>query len=90
MAAFCWLRSREITDNLVELLIQIVHRIGARVQRRVEKELLNDFKKVSGKTGLLFQLAEAALDIGQTRRCGKRSNLSHCGRTDLKESGAGV
>lgn len=62
LAAFCWLRSREITDNLVELLIQIVHRIGARAQRRVEKELLNDFKKVSGKTGLLFQLAEAALD----------------------------
>jgi hypothetical protein len=24
VAAFCWLRSQEITDNLVELLIQIV------------------------------------------------------------------
>ncbi len=62
LAAFCWLRLAEITDNLVELLIQIVHRIGARAERKVEKELLNDFKKVSGKTGLLFQLAEAALD----------------------------
>ena len=62
LAAFCWLRLTEITDNLVELLIQIVHRICARAERRVEKELLNDFKKVSGKTGLLFQLAEAALN----------------------------
>ncbi len=61
LSAFCWLRSSEITDNLVELLIQMVHRIGARAQRRVERELLDDFKKVSGKTGLLFQLAEAAL-----------------------------
>ncbi len=62
LAAFCWLRSQEITDNLVELLIQIVHRIGARAERRVDKELLDDFKKVSGKTGLLFKLAQAALD----------------------------
>ncbi len=62
MAAFCWLRIQEITDNLVELLIQIVHRIGARASRRVEKELLNDFKQVSGKTGLLFRLAEAAVE----------------------------
>ena len=29
VAAFCWLRSQEITDNLVELLIQIVHGIKA-------------------------------------------------------------
>ncbi|NER28184.1 MAG: Tn3 family transposase [Symploca sp. SIO1C4] len=61
IAAFCWLRIQEITDNLVELLIQIVHRLGARAQRRVEKELLNDFKQVSGKTSLLFRLAEAAI-----------------------------
>ena len=61
LSAFCWLRLREITDNLVELLILIVHRIGARAERKVERELLDDFKKVSGKTGLLFQLAEAAL-----------------------------
>lgn len=60
LTAFCWLRLTEITDNLVELLIQIVHRIGARAERRVEKELLDDFKKVSGKTGLLFQLAVVA------------------------------
>ena len=61
LSAFCWLRLAEITDNLVELLILIVHRISARAERRVERELLDDFKKVSGKTGLLFQLAEAAL-----------------------------
>ena len=61
LAAFCCLRTQEITDKLVDLLIQIIHRIGARAERRVTKELLDDFKKVSGKTGILFQLAEAAM-----------------------------
>jgi hypothetical protein len=62
LSAFCWLRTQEITDKLVELLIQIIHRINSRAERRVSKELLDDFKKVSGKTGILFQLAEAAMD----------------------------
>lgn len=62
MSAFCWLRTQEITDKLVELLIQIIHRINSRAEKRVSKELLDDFKKVSGKTGILFQLAEAAMN----------------------------
>jgi hypothetical protein len=62
LAAFFWLRSREITDNLIELLIQIIHRIGVRAERKVNKELLNDFRRVNGKTNLLFQMAEAALN----------------------------
>lgn len=62
VAAFCWLRSQEITDSLVELLIQIVHRIGVRAERRVEKELIADFKRVDGKTNLLFRIAEVSLE----------------------------
>lgn len=62
LAAFFWLRSREITDNLIELLILIIHRIGVRAERKVEKELINDFRKVNGKTGILFQMADAALN----------------------------
>lgn len=62
LAAFFWCRGREITDNLVELIIQIVHRIGARAERKVEKEFLRDFRKVSGKTNLLFRMAEKAVE----------------------------
>ncbi len=62
LAALCRLRAQEITDGLVELLIQIVHRIGAKAERRVEKELLDDFRRVSGKTGLLFRIAEASIE----------------------------
>src|SRR6266508_1130406 len=58
LAAYCVLRAQEITDQLVELLIDIVHRIGAKAQRKVEKAFLADLKRVSGKANLLFQLAE--------------------------------
>ena len=61
MAAFCIQRSQEITDNLIELLNQIIHRIDTRAVRRINKELIDEFKAVSGKTGLLFRLAEAAI-----------------------------
>ena len=62
MAAFFWLRCREITDNLIELLIQIIHRISAKAERKVEKELINDFRRVNGKTNLLFQIADTAIN----------------------------
>ena len=61
IAALCFVREREVTDGLVEVLLQIVHNIGARSEKKVDKILLQDFKKVSGKNGLLFQMAEAAL-----------------------------
>ncbi|MDJ0595975.1 MAG: Tn3 family transposase [Pleurocapsa sp. MO_226.B13] len=65
MAAFCVQRSQEITDNLIELLNQIIHRIDTRAVRRINKELIDEFKTVSGKTGLLFRIAEAAIAAPQ-------------------------
>ena len=61
LAAFAYLRGRALTDSLIELLIETVHRISARADRRVERELLEDLKRVTGKQNLLFQLADAAL-----------------------------
>lgn len=55
-------REREITDVLVDLLIATVHRIGARADRRVTKELIDAFRKVTGKENILFSIAEAALE----------------------------
>ena len=62
LAAFVHLRERELTDSLVDLLIETVHQIGARAERRVDRELLDDLKRVTGKQTLLFELAGAALD----------------------------
>ncbi len=55
-SAFFWLRSFEISDNLIDLLIQIIHRIGVRAERKVEKEILKDLRRVSNKYGILFNL----------------------------------
>ena len=48
-------------ELLAELLIQIIHRIGASAERRVERELLGTMKRVTGKNTLLCRLAEIAL-----------------------------
>jgi TnpA family transposase len=60
LAALCWQREREITDNLVELLIRIAHRVGVRAEEKVGEELLRFAKKVVGKARLLYKLAKAA------------------------------
>ena len=60
LAALCWQRQFEITDNLVELLIHIAHHIGTRAENRVEAELVRQLRKVAGKTRLLYKLAKAA------------------------------
>ena len=62
LAAFVHLRGRTLTDDLVDLLIETIHRIGARAERRVDRELLDELKRVSGKQNLLFDLAGATLE----------------------------
>ncbi len=61
LAAFCDRRLGEITDNLLDLLIGVIHKISVRAEQRVEEELLADLQRVPGKAGLLYRLAEAAL-----------------------------
>ncbi len=62
LAALVEHRERELTDTLVDLLIATVHRINARADRKVTKELTEAFKRVTGKENLLFSIAEAAVD----------------------------
>ncbi len=61
LAAFCWIRQREITDQLVELFIEIIHDISFRAERKVERVMIDSVKHVSGKDRLLANLAEAML-----------------------------
>jgi TnpA family transposase len=62
LSVFCHLRTGELIDTLGDLLIDMVHRVAHRAEMRVERELIADYKRVSGKNGLLFQIAEASLD----------------------------
>ncbi|NJK57777.1 MAG: Tn3 family transposase [Pleurocapsa sp. SU_5_0] len=61
MLAFCVQRSQEITDNLIEILTTIIKRIDNRAEKRINQELIEEFKKVSGKTGLLYRIAEVSI-----------------------------
>jgi hypothetical protein len=61
LAAYAHLRGRALTDNLVELLVETVHAIGARAERRVELRVMGELKRVTGKTNLLFEIAGAAV-----------------------------
>lgn len=62
LAFYCVPREGEIVDGLVELLIQITHRITVKAEKRVIEELLADAVQVRGKTGILFDIAHAALE----------------------------
>ncbi|NQY74051.1 MAG: Tn3 family transposase [Candidatus Margulisbacteria bacterium] len=54
-------KKRGITDTVIDLLIQIVHNVGAHAEKRVKRNILNDVKKVSGKYGILLRLSELSL-----------------------------
>jgi TnpA family transposase len=62
VAMFCWRRQQQLTDALIDLLVQIIHNLGARAEKRIDKRQFAAFKKVRGKAKLLFKLAEATVD----------------------------
>lgn len=69
LASFCFIRSRQITDDLIELIIQLIHKIESLAKKRVEKGFIKDIKKVKGKNTLLHQLALAALENPNGKVC---------------------
>ena len=87
LAVLCWSRTAEITDALVDLLIEVVDKIRTRAENRVEGELVPDLKRVRGKHGLLFALAEAARRA--SRRDGPRGAVSGRAGGDAAAAGHG-
>jgi hypothetical protein len=62
LAAFCWVRQREITDDLVDLMTRVLNDIRVRAKYNEEKRLLNDYIRINGKQQLLFRLAQVMLE----------------------------
>lgn len=62
LAAFCWVRQREITDQLVDLLNRIVHKINGRAEQRVEMRLLSAFRVEAVDKDVVVRLLQAAID----------------------------
>jgi TnpA family transposase len=61
LAALLVNRQQEITDQLVQLLISTVHRIGLRAEKKVFRQMAAEFTRVGGKENLLLKVADAAL-----------------------------
>jgi len=62
LAFWCVPRAAEVVDGLVELLIQITHRITVKAERRVVDALAEEAREVRGKAGILFRVVAAASD----------------------------
>ena len=65
VSAFLYLRGQGIIDNIVELLLQMVHKVTTRSERKVGQELLKEFKRVNGKTNILFRMANISVQQPQ-------------------------
>lgn len=61
LAALCFTRQSEITDALVQLMIDLIHKINARAERRVEKEMIDGLSQVPGKASIFRKLVTAAV-----------------------------
>lgn len=62
LAAFCWVRQGEITDQMVDLFLQVLSNTRLRAQKHIERELVGEYLRVNGKQQLLYRLAEAMWD----------------------------
>lgn len=59
LACFCRQRGQQVTDNLVRLLIQIMHKMNSRAETKVKETFIDDVIRVSGKQRLLYKLEQA-------------------------------
>lgn len=62
LVVMCWQRRFEITDGIVDLMLRLIHRIETKAEKRIQKQILADIVRVSGKSTILVRMAEAALE----------------------------
>ena len=60
-------RRRKMIDGLVDLLLEVVHRLQTRSRRKVIGAIARDIERVYGKERLLVDIAEAAVDDPEGR-----------------------
>jgi len=79
LAALCQVRQAELTEGLVELLVQLVHKISVRAEKKVEGEINAEFRRVHGKNGILVKLATAGCLARAGGRAARRrpAGLAH-------------
>ena len=61
LAIYCNVRASQLTDNLLELLIKLIHKVRTKSASGVNIRLLPELLKVNGKPALLFKIAKASI-----------------------------
>lgn len=61
LACFIHLRASAVTDDVVRMMREMIHRIDAQTEKQLDRELLQDIKRVEGKMQILFRVAEAVV-----------------------------
>jgi hypothetical protein len=60
MAAFCYIRSQLLTDNLANLFVQLIHKIKKSSETHIIKKIVAEIKRVDGKFDILYTLSHIA------------------------------
>ncbi|MFQ6573708.1 hypothetical protein [Pseudomonas sp. UM16] len=56
------LAEAQLTEAMVDLLIETVHKIGTRSKRKVVGDIAKDIERVYGEERLLVEIASASID----------------------------
>jgi TnpA family transposase len=62
MACFLQVRAMEVTDDVVRMLLELIRRMETQTEKHLQKTLLRDIKRVTGKSQLLYRVAEAVME----------------------------
>ena len=62
MVCFVMVRTMEVTDDVVRMLLEMIRRIETQTEKHLQKTLLQDVKRVAGKVQLLYRIAEAVVE----------------------------
>jgi TnpA family transposase len=62
LACFIHLRTMEVIDDTVRMTLEVIRRIETQTEKHLEKTLLKDIKRVTGKVQLLYRIAEAVVE----------------------------
>ena len=59
LACFVFMRTSEVTDEVTQMMLEIIHRMDTKSEQQLDRKILQDIKKVEGKVQLLFRIADA-------------------------------
>jgi len=65
VTAFLHRRSEELTDHLVDLLVETVHKMGKKAENRIDEGLGDALQKAPSKMAKLYRIAKATVEAPQ-------------------------